>query len=463
MADQEPGSVLDGSYEILGVLGSGGMGKVYKARQINLNRTVAIKIPSPQVLENPEFSGRFQREAHLCAQVGHPHIVSIYDVRPGPPPYIVMEYVDGMPLDQFLSEEATTGFVSDLLEIIHQIAQGIDAAHAEGIVHRDIKPANIIITSGNQKVKIMDFGIARASSMATLTVEGAMMGTPFYMSPEQVRGEEVTPAADLYALGCVIYRLFTGHQVFTGEIASLLYKHVSTLPTPPSQRNPMLPPETDQVLLKALAKNPAERFRSAGELSLQLRKALRPLSHLPYSQIFSQPEGNTANPNKIESRPPVSLPGGTSSPPTSNDRAPAPRPVTTPQQALIPRNSTAFPPPVTGFRREWLALVVCVPLLALCAGFLIWKFWPLVASSRGQAGKNRNAESLRPPPTPHSGVPRPELSLTWLGRKPAAQYRTGDYVIVRGRACRRKPPIPVSGDSGTVGYSGSSENPPNSG
>ncbi|HPS00768.1 MAG TPA: protein kinase [Candidatus Sumerlaeota bacterium] len=438
MVDQEPGSVLDGSYEILGVLGSGGMGKVYKARQINLNRTVAIKIPSAQVLENPEYSGRFLREAHLCAQVSHPHIVSIYDVRPGPPPYIVMEYVDGMPLDQFLSEEATTIFVSDLLEIIHQMAQGIDAAHGRGIVHRDIKPANIVITSGNQKVKIMDFGIARASSMAALTAEGAMMGTPFYMAPEQVRGEEVTPAADLYAFGCVIYRLFTGHQVFTGEIASLLYKHVSTPPTPPSQRNPMLPPETDQVLLKALAKDARERFRSAGELSLQLRKALRPLSHLPYSQIFGQPEGlptrkalsTPASPVPSLSNPPP-LPGGQAITEPEPPAAPAIQP-----NALISREQAEKSrPSAPGFKNEWRVVVVCIPLLILSGGILAWKFWysPLRSGSgrENRVVQEKPEETAQTQSSPSQGDASAAASLMWLGRKPAERYQKGDYLIVR--------------------------------
>ncbi len=454
MVDQEPGSVLDGSYEILGVLGSGGMGKVYKARQINLNRTVAIKIPSPQVLENPEFSGRFVREAHLCAQVGHPHIVSIYDVRPGPPPYIVMEYVDGMQLDQFLSEEATTIFVSDLLEIINQIAQGIDAAHAQGIVHRDIKPANIVITSGNQKAKIMDFGIARASSMATLTVEGAMMGTPFYMSPEQVRGEEVTPAADLYAFGCVIYRLFTGHQVFTGEIASLLYKHVSTPPTPPSQRNSMLPLEADQVLLKALAKDPHERFRSASELSLQLRKALRPLSHLPYSQIFAQPEGPSVR--KGAGTPALSASPVCSPPPVfageavgGGELARAPFVASAVQQnALVPRKvPEKLESPVPGFKKEGWILLVCVPLLVLCVGFLAWKFFQSSSASvsSGQSsrtvGQNPGDQAQARPPSPDGATP--DVSLMWLGRRPATRYKVGDYLIARW-ACESledRPPL----------------------
>jgi serine/threonine-protein kinase len=438
MVDQQPGSILDESYEILGVLGSGGMGKVYKARQINLNRTVAIKIPSPQVLENPEYSGRFLREAHLCAQVSHPHIVSIYDVRPGPPPYIVMEYVDGMPLDQFLSEEATTIFVSDLLEIIHQMAQGIDAAHARGIIHRDIKPANIVITAGNQKVKIMDFGIARASSMAALTAEGAMMGTPFYMAPEQVRGEEVTPAADLYAFGCVIYRLFTGHQVFTGEIASLLYKHVSTPPTPPSQRNPMLPPETDQVLLKALAKDARERFRSAGELSLQLRKALRPLSHLPYSQIFSQPEGTPVR----KSLPTPAAPGSapSSPPPLSDGQAiTEPEPPAVPAiqpQALIPREcAEKSPPPAPGFKKERLVAGVCIFLLILSGGILAWQFrYSSPTSSPGEQNRvaqEKPDETAQSQSAPSQGGASAATSLMWLGRKPAERYRQGDYLIVR--------------------------------
>ena len=290
MADFEIGSIVDERYEILGILGSGGMGRVYKARQLNLNRIVAIKVPSDAVLKNEEFLARFVREGTTCARVAHGHIVSIYDVHSGKRPYIVMEYVDGMPLNQFLQEEQTTLFVSDLLEIIGQVCQGLEAAHASGVVHRDIKPANIVITHEGHRVKVMDFGIARVSDNTALTTASSMMGTPFYMAPEQIKGEEVGPATDLYALACLVYYLFTGKLVFDGEVATLIYKHVSVKPVPPYSLNPMLPKSLDAVLLRGLSKNPRERYPSALEFHRELCKAMRPIAQLPYSQIFARPQ-----------------------------------------------------------------------------------------------------------------------------------------------------------------------------
>ena len=289
----EVGSIIDGRYEILGVIGSGGMGCVYKGRQLQLDRMVAIKVPSAQVRENKEFLTRFLREARACAKIAHDYIVAIYDVHSGEPPYIVMEYVDGMPLNHFLHEQATTVFVSDLVVIIQQICEGLTAAHARGVIHRDIKPANIVITNGSQRVKIMDFGIARINDETALTISGSLMGTPYYMAPEQIRGEEVTPATDLYALAGIVYQLFTGQPVFEGELTSLIYKQVSERPKIPSEINPLLPKAVDKVLLRALDKNMQQRQDSPLDFCNELRMALRPIVNLPYSQIFSAARSNS--------------------------------------------------------------------------------------------------------------------------------------------------------------------------
>jgi len=206
MKEFAPGEILDGRYEIRGAIGAGGMGRVYRAQQLNLDRAVAIKVPSQAVLENPQYLTRFIREAQACAKVAHENIVAIYDVKEGDSPYIVMEFVNGLPLHRFLKEEHTAVFVQDLLDIISQICEGLAAAHAKGVVHRDIKPGNIVITANTQRVKIMDFGIARVADTPSMTSTGSMMGTPYYMAPEQIRGEPVGPETDIYALACLVYR-----------------------------------------------------------------------------------------------------------------------------------------------------------------------------------------------------------------------------------------------------------------
>ncbi len=281
------GELVDGRYEIQSVLGSGGMGTVYRATQLNLDRTVAIKVPSEKVLENEEFTERFLREAHMCAHVAHPHVVSIFDVHDDPAaPYIVMEYVDGKPLQEFLTEQNTSLFVSDLLDIVGQVCGGLDAAHNKGIIHRDIKPANIVITTQDRQVKLMDFGIARALDQTSITMAGTMMGTPYYMAPEQIQGGELTGGADVYSLGCVVYKLLTGHNVFEGEVATLIYKHVSVEPDSLLKWNPELPEEIDRVVLRALSKKASARYSTCLEFHRELNKALRSIVHLPYTQIF---------------------------------------------------------------------------------------------------------------------------------------------------------------------------------
>ena len=300
MLDLRPGTILDERYEIQGLLGSGGMGRVYKARQLNLDRDVAIKVPSQAVLENEQYLTRFIREAQACARVAHENIVAIYDVKEGAEPYIVMEFVNGLPLHRFLKEERTAVFVQDLLDIIRQICEGLAAAHARGVVHRDIKPANVVITNDTQRVKIMDFGIARVADTTSMTGTGSMMGTPYYMAPEQIRGEPVSAATDIYALSCLVYQLFTGRPVFEGEVATLVFLHISQEPVDPCKLNPMLPRETSDTLLRGLRKSPEDRYQTTMEFHRQIRRSLRSVAQLPYTQVFS-----TRDPNLAPTDPPA--------------------------------------------------------------------------------------------------------------------------------------------------------------
>jgi len=470
MADFEIGSIVDERYEILGILGSGGMGRVYKARQLNLNRIVAIKVPSDAVLKNEEFLARFVREGTTCARVAHGHIVSIYDVHSGKRPYIVMEYVDGMPLNQFLQEEQTTLFVSDLLEIIGQVCQGLEAAHASGVVHRDIKPANIVITHEGHRVKVMDFGIARVSDNTALTTASSMMGTPFYMAPEQIKGEEVGPATDLYALACLVYYLFTGKLVFDGEVATLIYKHVSVKPVPPYSLNPMLPKSLDAVLLRGLSKNPRERYPSALEFHRELCKAMRPIAQLPYSQIFArpQPAGHPAPQQRTPGTTLASqrtLTGDPKLQPTasSRDRAEPEPTAAIGEPDLEGRTATlqpesagspaAFPvqaapsvsapvSPAAGAMHEplprrramaWLLggagvviVAVVVSVVALKSGTNTSTKPPIVVTPR----VTPSVQAVAPTPAVPSPAPAIQRKLTWLPdlESVSREYTVGDYV-----------------------------------
>jgi len=309
----EVGDILDGRYEILGILGQGGMGSVYRARQIKLDRLVALKVPNASRLADSAFMRRFEREARTCARFTHENIVTIHDVMVSENlAYICMEYVDGDPLDRFQAMHFDELAVADMVDLIGQICDGLHRAHQEGIVHRDIKPANIFITRDKRRVKIMDFGIARVSEATALTVEGSIIGTPYYVAPEQIRGENVTPATDIYSLSIVIYQIFTNHLVFDGEVTTLIYKHVSEPPPPPRRINPRLPESLNTCLLKGLEKDPRRRYQTTVELFDELREATVPIAHLPLTELIPDAAAATKilseSPGTAKPTPPRSAP-----------------------------------------------------------------------------------------------------------------------------------------------------------
>jgi eukaryotic-like serine/threonine-protein kinase len=267
--------LLSDRYELGEVLGYGGMSEVHRGLDTRLGRDVAIKVLRADLARDPQFQMRFGREAQNSAALNHPAIVSVYDTgevagEMGPLPYIVMEFVDGQTLREIVK---TTGPMSQqrVLEVMADVCAALDFSHRHGIIHRDVKPANIMITRGGA-VKVMDFGIARALGEGqNVTQTAAVIGTAQYLSPEQARGEAVDARSDVYAAGCVLYELLTGEPPFTGDTpVAVAYQHVREDPKPPSEVNPAIPPALDAVILKALSKNPANRYQSAAELRADL-------------------------------------------------------------------------------------------------------------------------------------------------------------------------------------------------
>ena len=272
--------VLGERYEIGGVLGRGGMAEVHRGRDLRLGREVAVKVLRSDLARDPSFQVRFRREAQAAASLNHPAIVAVYDTgedrsSSGATPYIVMEYVEGDTLrdvlrrEGVLSPERAMNFAAD-------ICAALDFSHRNGIVHRDVKPGNVMVTPQGT-VKVMDFGIARAvsDSAATMTSTAAVIGTAQYLSPEQARGESVDARSDVYSVGCLLYELVTGAPPFTGDSpVSVAYQHVREDPKLPSSVNPAIPPDLDAILLKALSKNPANRYQSAAEMRNDLLRAL---------------------------------------------------------------------------------------------------------------------------------------------------------------------------------------------
>ncbi|ANN21434.1 serine/threonine protein kinase [Amycolatopsis orientalis] len=272
--------LLSNRYELGETLGYGGMSEVHHGHDVRLGREVAIKILRADLARDPQFQERFRREAQNAAALNHPAIVAVYDTGEtntefGPLPYIVMEYVEGRTLRDIVKTEGPMS-QKRAMEVMADVCAALDFSHRHGIVHRDVKPANVMITK-NGAVKVMDFGIARAmhDGQSAMTQTAAVIGTAQYLSPEQARGESVDARSDVYAAGCVLYELITGEPPFTGDSpVAVAYQHVREDPNPPSSVNPAVAPELDAVVLKALAKGPANRYQSSAEMRSDLVRTL---------------------------------------------------------------------------------------------------------------------------------------------------------------------------------------------
>ena len=262
--------VFTGRYQIVRHLARGGMAEVYLARDLLLDRPVALKVLFPEFASDRSFVERFRREARSAANLNHPNIVSIYDWGEEDGTYfIVMEYVDGMTLRDVIRRQGPL-MANRAAEIGADIAAALHFAHVHGVIHRDVKPGNVLITT--TQVKVTDFGIARAGDPAeSLTQAGAVMGTATYFSPEQAQGHVVDPRTDVYSLGVVLYEMVSARPPFTGDNpVSIAYQHVREEPVPPSHHNTDVPPVFEAIVGKAMAKNRADRYSSAEELRADL-------------------------------------------------------------------------------------------------------------------------------------------------------------------------------------------------
>jgi beta-lactam-binding protein with PASTA domain/predicted Ser/Thr protein kinase len=282
--------LLGGRYQVGELLGYGGMAEVHQGRDLRLGRDVAIKMLRTDLARDATFQERFRREAQNAAALNHPAIVAVYDTGEEVSstgekiPFIVMEFVNGRTLKEILAAEQRLQ-PRRALEIIADICAALEFSHRHGIIHRDIKPGNVMLTQNGQ-VKVMDFGIARAlaSGATTMTQTSAVIGTAQYLSPEQARGEAVDARSDVYAAGCVLFELLVGHPPFVGDSpVSVAYQHVREDPRPPSDINREVSPDVDAIVLKALAKNPLNRYQSAQEMRADALRAVagRPVLATP--------------------------------------------------------------------------------------------------------------------------------------------------------------------------------------
>src|SRR6516164_3660160 len=279
-----------GPYRVLAVVGRGGMSVVIKALDERLGRVVAVKVLAPQLAASANARRRFDREARAAAAVAHEHVVAIHSVGEAAGlPYLVMQYIAGVSLQQRLDRTGRLG-LAEVLRIGMQTADGLAAAHARGLVHRDVKPANILLENGVERVKLTDFGLARAGDDASISHSGVVAGTPHYMAPEQASGEAVDPRSDLFSLGSVLYETCTGQPPFLApNVMAVLKRVCEETPRPTREINPELPPWLEELVVRLHAKAPADRFASAREVADLLARHLAELQRGGTAAALVQP------------------------------------------------------------------------------------------------------------------------------------------------------------------------------
>ncbi len=325
-------TILNQRYQIEAKIGEGGMAVVYRGRDLRLNRQVAIKVLRPHYSDDADFLSRFQHEAQAAAILNHPYVVKVYDVGQAEHShYIVMEYVDGENLKTIINRDAPLA-VPYAVAIAEAVAYGLEEAHQLGLIHRDIKPQNILVTSDGH-VRIADFGIAKSHLSTSRTQAGMTFGTADYLSPEQARGQVATPQSDLYALGVTLFEMLTGRLPFVGNGAmSVVMQHISTEPPRLRQFNPLVPPQLEALVLRAMAKDPHHRPVSARAFAQQLQKyrgvaeqqtivSPAPADYRDYRmRVQVAPSGRST---------PISIPAGTAAPTIHRPSLPPARSVST--------------------------------------------------------------------------------------------------------------------------------------
>jgi tRNA A-37 threonylcarbamoyl transferase component Bud32 len=366
--------VLNERYKVETTLGEGGMARVYRGTDQVLDRTVAIKVLADRYAEDDNFVTRFRREAQAAAALSHPNVVAVFDTGDDDAAhYIVMEYVEGRTLGEVLKVQGP--FDADRASAITEdVATALQAAHERGLVHRDVKPGNVMIDTEG-RVKVMDFGIARAAANDTLTQTGTVLGTAAYLSPEQARGDSVDARSDIYSLGCVLFEMVAGRPPFTGDSpVSLAFRHVNEDPQPPSVYRPGVPPQLEAVVMRALEKDPGQRYQSAEEFR-------RALADFRGDGAATVPIGAPA-------------PGG--------DTAVMPTAAGTAADGAPPR---------PGPRVPWLPLGLLVAAILVLAGFLALT---QVAERDGgdRQGERRQGQGgEEQQPEPADEVPSPQMAL----------------------------------------------------
>lgn len=364
--------VLAGRYRLEAQVATGGMGEVWRATDLVLERTVAVKLLRESLAEDPVVAERFRREALTAAGLSHPNMADVYDyVQEDGRPGIVMEYVEGETLADRIARDGALD-VADTVRIVSAVLAVLEVAHKAGIVHRDVKPGNVMLSPAGE-VKVTDFGIARAAGHETLTETGMVVGTAHYLSPEQVNGKTATPSSDQYAVGAILYEMLTGTKPFEAETPlAVAMKRLNEDPTPPRQHRPDLPERVVQVALRALARDPAQRFGSADGMRLALEAALASI-----------------RPPRVDPTPTMMLPTVENQDAETMAVRAAPE-TTTPVTGSSPAEAVA-----RRRRRDYRRGLVWLLVVAVLAGLLGLGAWGLIALGRSEPATMPNFEGMQ--------------------------------------------------------------------
>ena len=373
-----------GDYEVLGVLGSGGMGKVFKVRNVISDRVEAMKVLLPDLAGQQELADRFLREIKLLASLDHPNIAELRTALTLSNRLVmVMEYVEGTTLSARLEQGPIPA--SEAVGYIKQVLSALAYAHGRNVIHRDIKPANMMLTPSGT-VKLMDFGIARASGDQSMTVTGTTVGSLYYMSPEQVKGSTVDARSDLYSLGVSLYEMVTGQCPFKANSDySIMTAQLQERPKPPSELQPGLPPQLNGIILHAMAKEPADRFQNANEFG-QALEGLGLIASTPFVPVVAVAQPVTPVPIIAAPTATAAIPG----PPVPGTMSmPAPPPPT--QSMPAPSVMDLSPKPHKG-RGLYMALGAAVVLIVLVlAGISFPRWMKTRANEQKQADQNASS------------------------------------------------------------------------
>jgi serine/threonine-protein kinase len=459
------GKVLDGKYRLDAFLSKGGMGAVYRATHVMLNKTVAVKLINPELVTSPDVVRRFQREARAATALSHPNIVSVYDLGQTTEGtlYIAMEFVDGPSLKSVIESGGPVPVMRSLT-LARQLASALSAAHRQGIIHRDLKPHNVMLArshDGQEVAKLVDFGIAKTFDEGTqLTTAGFSPGTPQYMAPEQAEGRAVDARSDLYSFGIILYEMLAGEVPFNAtSTAAVLIKQIKEAPMPPSVKNPRvaIPPPVEAIVLRCMAKDPAERFQTADELGSALEESAVALAGSTAAMQATLPMGIPAavlGASRVATVPAAVVSPSAAAPTVRSQQAPAPQAPADTRTTAAPADGPAPVALASSSRKPGASPVFVIFMLLMAAGaaaiiYLSYFRNPLSqsattiqpgeppAASPAMVAQKEPAPPTQSPASPTLASPTPATALTPSPQTPTRTTAENAGTSTTGSSARK--------------------------